>query len=221
MKKCPSCNRPFSDDFEFCLEDGTRLMAESGGFQTSGEMPTQYIPRPLSAAPAPAGVAPTSKLPYVIIGILTAIILAGGIYFLTRGVENSQSNSFETVRTEGSPAKTSTPAPAPTASPVSLATPAAIQPVRPRSSSQRVRFAKGAVTSLVPGSIAEGETKNYVLACRAGQQLSADLSSSNRCPAFPDGSTALRAITHKGDNTITIVNKCEESGSYSLIITIR
>jgi hypothetical protein len=221
MKKCPHCRRTFDEDYEFCLEDGTRLTAEPGGFQTSGEMPTRYIPRPLSAAPAPAA---PSRLPYVIIAILAAVIVAGGAYFFTQSGGSTRVDSFETVRTENSPAKTSAPAPAATTiAPVNLATPAVTQPsvpVRPRVSTARVRFAKGAVTSSVSGLLLGGEVRNYVLACRAGQQLSAGLSTSNGCAAFSDGSTTLRGITRKGDNTITVVNKCDGSGGYTLNITI-
>lgn len=43
MKRCPACNRSYSDDApEFCTEDGARLVSD-----TSGELqPTMYAPSP-------------------------------------------------------------------------------------------------------------------------------------------------------------------------------
>ncbi len=87
MKKCPICNQIFSDDNDFCTNDGTTLIMESGqvgfvGFSTSGEMPTQYIPRPNQGF-SPA--APNSSILYLVIGVLATALVGVGLYlFLTR-----------------------------------------------------------------------------------------------------------------------------------------
>lgn len=56
MKKCPNCSRNFDDDNDYCPEDGTSLVPDSGGqpsgtFQSSGEMPTQVVNRPNATNP--------------------------------------------------------------------------------------------------------------------------------------------------------------------------
>jgi hypothetical protein len=89
MKKCPNCNQLFTDDNMFCLEDGTSLLMVSDTgpnplvFPTSGEMPTQYVERPVTAAAAVSKDA--SKWLYLVIGILaTALVAVTAFLFLGR-----------------------------------------------------------------------------------------------------------------------------------------
>jgi hypothetical protein len=50
MKRCPACQRTYTDDQNFCLDDGTTLREEIGGSYNSAEAPTSY-PYRSSAAP--------------------------------------------------------------------------------------------------------------------------------------------------------------------------
>jgi hypothetical protein len=85
MKRCPKCGLTLTDDNDFCLEDGSRLVVESGnqafgGMQTSGEMPTQFVPRPQAiAAPSSTG---SSPILYLVIGVLSTALAAVGVYVL-------------------------------------------------------------------------------------------------------------------------------------------
>ena len=226
MKRCPNCNQYFGDENDYCLQDGTPLIAQGPApptaiFPSSAEIPTQYIPRPLTTPPTQTGN--SSKWLYLIIGILGATVVVGGFFLLFHRFERDDTDkkpAYETVRTENSAVNAGTPEPKKTAGPVQPpAAPPSI-PVRPAVSTARVRFAKGAVTSSVSGSLSDGEVKNYLLACRAGQQLTATLSTSSSCITFADGSTTFRSITKRGDNAIAVTNGCSNRGSYRLDITI-
>lgn len=228
MKKCPNCSQVFSDEKKFCLQDGTPLVPDTapygaGGFQ-SGEMPAQYIQTPQkSAQPLTAN---STKWLYAIAGVLAAaVVFVGTFFFLQRSSEEGTNSgqAFKTVRTQDSRANTVMPDRQKTAGPVNSTapfTPTPAQPARPRVSTSRVRFEKGAVNSTVSGSLSNGEGKNYLLACRAGQQLTATLSTSDRCITFDNGSTTYRAVTTRGDNTVAVTNTCSSGGSYRLDITI-
>lgn len=135
MKKCPSCSQVFDDSNDYCLNDGTALVPDTGqqsagGFQSSGEMPTQYLrgPQPTSAAP----VGNPSNVLYLIIGILATALVGVGIYFLFL---RDSSKPAEKANANVSPAKeTPTPASSPQATPGSItniAIPAAPPPVDP------------------------------------------------------------------------------------------
>lgn len=87
MKKCPNCNQYFGDENDFCPDDGTVLIAEGVVFQSSGDMPTQYVPRPQTSAATPA--ASPSNLLYLVIGILATALVGVGLYLLlSRDAEN-------------------------------------------------------------------------------------------------------------------------------------
>lgn len=88
MKKCPNCNQIFGDETAFCLDDGTPLVVDTGhqglgGFQSSGDLPTQFIQRPQTAVgPASGG---SSNMLYLVIGILATALVGVGLYlFLSR-----------------------------------------------------------------------------------------------------------------------------------------
>lgn len=223
MKKCPNCNQRFSSDNDFCLDDGTPLVADGIGFHMSGEMPTQFISRPPLVASAPAS--DSSKWLYLIVGLLAAMVIVGGIVIIFepfRG-DKTKETKYETVRIENSASNVSTPLPVTKTNSRNYDAPALIPtPVTAgrQISTVRVRFAKGAITSSVSGSLFAGEIKNYVMACRAGQQLTATISKSNGCIIFADDSTVFRSITRKGDNSIAVKNTCGGNGSFSIDITI-
>ena len=98
MKKCPNCQQIFSDDNQFCLNDGTVLYVSEAGqspvFQTPDSAPTQFFspPLPASAAKAPAD---SSKWLFLIIGVMATALLALGITFFMSRTPNEK----ETVKT--------------------------------------------------------------------------------------------------------------------------
>ena len=82
MRRCPTCNLTFTDDYVFCTDDGTTLVEHIGGeapgvskFSVSWETPTQVVERPQQPQPSDA-----SKWLYLIIGTMAAII-AGLLVF--------------------------------------------------------------------------------------------------------------------------------------------
>lgn len=87
MKRCPTCNQTFGDENAFCLDDGTPLLGNIGnegfgGFQPSGEMPTQYIPRPQNTS---AHVLPNSgKWVFPVVGILCGLVVVLGFFAFFR-----------------------------------------------------------------------------------------------------------------------------------------
>jgi len=94
MKKCPNCSQVFEDDNDFCTNDGTTLVPDTGpqgfgGFQSSGEMPTQYVRRPQSAVRPP--VARSSNLLYLFVGILATALVATGLYLFSLRDSTQQS----------------------------------------------------------------------------------------------------------------------------------
>ena len=129
MKRCPKCGLILTDDNDFCLEDGTRLVINSGnqafgGFQTSGEMPTQFVPRshPVTTVPPASG---SSPILYVVIGILATALIVLGAYVLVLWDNGKQS---EIVVRDGSQANsTASPNPS-TLSPPAASAPPTISP---------------------------------------------------------------------------------------------
>lgn len=81
MKKCPNCQQIFDDDTIFCTNDGTTLIADSGqhrfgGFQRSGDMPTQYVQRPQNTPSPPT--APSNRWIFPLVGILCGLVVVLG-----------------------------------------------------------------------------------------------------------------------------------------------
>jgi Domain of unknown function (DUF4190) len=74
MKRCPQCNRTFTDpNLSFCIEDGAPLQSSEGGLWGSerateafpGSKPTEYAPpRPTERAPGSFPNAPPRPQPY-------------------------------------------------------------------------------------------------------------------------------------------------------------
>ena len=134
MKRCPACNQLFTEDNMFCQNDGTSLLyvPETGQnptvFQTSGEMPTQYIQRPPNTA---TGVRnDSSKWLYLIIGVLaTALVAVGAVVFLGRG-GNEKNEASETKAEAGKNTRKDEELPKNTQSPVNAA-PSNTPPVQP------------------------------------------------------------------------------------------
>ncbi len=121
MKKCATCHQIFSDDNDFCPDDGAILVADSGsqgfgGFPASGEMPTQFVPRPTQdVRPATQN----TNIQSLVIGVLATALVSVGLYlFLSRDSGNQMSDSKGNASTTNSAANTQ-----PSPSPVVVATP--------------------------------------------------------------------------------------------------
>lgn len=134
MKRCPTCSRSYADDQNFCLEDGTTLVAERGGSFDSADAPTMNYPYHSGSPPTgaihgtpttsgrPIGTSPPPYLtPYppkrsavpwivgglfvVIVGVVVAVLLANRKTETPVSVMDPKSGSSPTY----TPAPTSTP----------------------------------------------------------------------------------------------------------------
>jgi hypothetical protein len=123
MKRCSSCGRTFDGDIDFCLDDGTRLGADMGGYQSSGEMPTQVIERPQSAGyPTPPPVTPQpSRWIYPVVGVLCGLVVVFGYLALFR---QSPDNAAQTKNTSAESNKIPDATPKPTGTPLAPPSPA-------------------------------------------------------------------------------------------------
>jgi hypothetical protein len=105
MKQCPRCGLVLTDDNDFCLEDGTRLVMDSGnqvfgGFQMSDEVPTQVVNRmsptnpQLIGQPVPVrGGSNTSQ--FLIFGVILLLAMASvgfGVAYFFSAKKNEASN---------------------------------------------------------------------------------------------------------------------------------
>lgn len=106
MKKCPSCFQLFGDENDFCLNDGTPLVVESGSYRSSGDMPTQFIPRAQPTVANSGGG--NSAVLYLVIGVLATALIAVGIYlFFLRDTPSGKESATGPVQpTAASPAST-------------------------------------------------------------------------------------------------------------------
>ncbi len=87
-------------------------------------------------------------------------------------------------------------------------------------STTRLRFARGAYTTSFSGDLNPGDDRSLVLACRAGQSLSATVSGGGSCVSIRGGGSSMRTTTHGGDNYITVTNRCSQVTRFSISITI-
>jgi hypothetical protein len=118
MKRCSTCGRTFDGDIDFCLHDGTRLGADPGGYQSSGEIPTQVIEQPRNTpfpAPPPVPVAQPSRWIYQVVGILCGLVIVFGYLALFRP---SSDNSVQTKNTSAESNKAPETTPKPTGTPL-------------------------------------------------------------------------------------------------------
>ena len=138
MKRCPACQRTYTDDQNFCLDDGTTLIGVIGGSFNSADAPTSYPYRGSAAPtevmqggmPTSGGVGPMRTTPpqpqfiapypqrrsnAILWFVLGGIVLIGGIIAAILLVNRSPSTT--TTTTSGT-----TPGASPSYSPSSTTT---------------------------------------------------------------------------------------------------
>lgn len=97
MKKCPQCERPLPDDAQQCPYCGEMLAQEAPQQSPAQPQPQpqpQVQAQPATVAPAPQGNG-GNHLPYFIIGVLSAIILAGlAWYFLIQPNQEAENTAI-------------------------------------------------------------------------------------------------------------------------------
>lgn len=87
-------------------------------------------------------------------------------------------------------------------------------------STTRLKFARGAYTTSFSGDINPGDNRSMVLACRAGQSLSASVSGGGGCISIRGGGSTYRTTTSGGDNYVTVTSRCSQTARFSISITI-
>ncbi|MBK7933714.1 MAG: hypothetical protein KA956_12560 [Pyrinomonadaceae bacterium] len=111
-----------------------------------------------------------------------------------------------------------TPKPTPTSTPEATPTPPPERASYPATS--RLKFARGAYTTSFSGQINPGDSRSLVLACRAGQSLSASITGGGSCISIRGGGSSMRTITGSGDNYISVSNRCSNLVKFSITITV-
>lgn len=195
-----------------------------------GSLAGQPFPQP--TVPKKSGTALAVGLTAAGMLLLFAIIGVGALFFyLNSGtVANNEpprntngSNVISSISPTptSSPAATqtpSTPKPTPTSTPAATPTPAPERASYP--STTRLKFGRGAYTTSFSGQINPGDTRSLVLACRAGQSLSATISGGGSCVSIRGGGSSMRTVTGSGDNYITVFNSCSNLVRFSITITV-
>lgn len=84
----------------------------------------------------------------------------------------------------------------------------------------RIRFARGRTSATVSSTVAGNAQRKYVLGARAGQTLSANISSRNGCVVLGNQQTSTSYSTDQGDNIIDVFNNCKTATSFTLTVSI-
>jgi len=106
---------------------------------------------------------------------------------------------------------------------VTVITPAAAPP--PVSAPMRIRFAPGAISETIPGTLASGATAQYVLGAAAGQSMTVTVTSPGNdllfsIPGLVDGVTSWTGmLPSDGDYFIALLATGSDT-SYTLAVTI-
>ncbi|HEV2827979.1 MAG TPA: hypothetical protein VGW76_10290 [Pyrinomonadaceae bacterium] len=250
MKTCPTCYRPYADDtLAFCLDDGTPLSvdnSEATRIIPAGRIvPGATIPSTSSQPQQPRqtyssqaitnGPRKTNPLLYVIIALLALIAGGGLVALLMFGRSSTVKNPVENVAANNQPdslrqqerdlqnkqtelererqrlederkqlQSEQTPA-------VETAAPSVDSPAR-------ISFRRGNAEETISGVVAR--SKSYVLKAKAGQSLSATVTS-NGCVVFNTAGNSMNYITANGDNWITVVNNCGAQTPFNLTVSVR
>jgi hypothetical protein len=90
----------------------------------------------------------------------------------------------------------------------------------PYPATTRLQFGRGAVSTTFGALINPGDNRSLVLACRAGQSLTANVTSQRGCVTIEGGGSSLRTTTSSGDNYITLSNNCSSIIKFTIRITV-
>lgn len=217
MKRCPQCNNLFDDVNDYCLNDGTPLTASIPSYPSQQEMPTVVVPRQQELPARGSG-----RWKWIVpMMLLSAMLVAavGVITFLLVSRDYGEANKTSNTQQNVAVAKTPTPTPKPTetATKTPTATP---KDEAEYPATTRLKFKKGEVTMHTSGEINGSDSRSFVLACSAGQELSAVVASDDNCVEFKQGGKDYDAITSKGDNFVTIKNTCSKKTTFRIEIAV-
>jgi hypothetical protein len=116
VKHCPKCQRTYTDELRFCLDDGAWLSITEGSAKTPATLridPKRTDVLPRNEAPRPA-INVRALLPWTLAGAATLLLVIMGIVLILVIVSNH--------RTDGTNVQaSSTPTPRPPVAPIQLA----------------------------------------------------------------------------------------------------
>lgn len=250
MKTCPICLRAYSDDtLAFCLEDGSPLSPTYDSKATHVIPPGHVVPgatiasvspppqprRTFSSTAISANARKTNPLLYVIITLLALVAGGGLVVFLMLGRSANSNNQLANVAANNQPDSLRqqkqdiqnqqaeldrerqrlederNKLESQKTKPVETTAPSVDSP-------GRISFRRGSVQETISGAVARN--KSYVLKAKAGQYLSATITS-NGCVVFNTRATSMNFVTASGDNWITVVNNCGTQAAFNLTVDIR
>lgn len=105
MKYCPQCTRTFSDEYNFCLDDGSTLLFESDAEKTipfvynSNEIPTADIPTAPVTRDTPAK--DSSKWLFLLIGVLAVSLAAATVFIFVSSDDANSATRNATLSPDG------------------------------------------------------------------------------------------------------------------------
>jgi hypothetical protein len=234
MKRCPTCGQQYTDDLDYCLNDGTPLIRAGVVISYEPETATVVAQR---AVPPPA-VAKRSLPFYVwllpILGVVLGAMAMGGLFLVSRLSKKDGANTAVLTNTSRTPSganNTASPtvSPSASASPTPTASPKATpQPtstpdtpaLKSYPATTRLKFARGSVSTGFSGDLNPNGSRSLVLACMYGQRLSASVSSAGNCVSFSGGGTSYSTFTSGGDNYLRLSNRCTTVTNFRVSITI-
>ena len=250
MKTCPTCHRTYSDDtLAFCLDDGSPLSSYDSGatriipagrvvpdatMASISPQPQQPRGQTFSSTAITTNDRKTNPLLYVIIALLVLIAGGGLVALLIFGRSSSMKSNVENVAANNQPDSVRQKQDlenqqaeldrerqrlederkkleSQKTKPVETTAPSV-------DSTARISFRRGSVEETISGVVAR--SKSYVLKAKAGQNLSATVTS-NGCVVFNTTSSSMNFVTANGDNWITVVNNCGAQTPFNLTVYIR
>jgi hypothetical protein len=242
MKTCPNCGTRYTDDtLSFCLSDGTPLgddEAASAITVVIGEPNTLARPVATNGTEMTSTAPPTSWASRTGLAVaLTALgmlILFGGVavvgFLIWRNYGTAPINPEQNRNENRVVVNSSSPSPAPTSTAKTVQNPQPTLPKTPVSTpdaptratypaTQRLKMARGAFSASFGGEINPGDERSFILACRAGQSLSATVGGGS-CVTFSGGGSSLSRTTTSGDNYLTVTNNCPTVARFSGRVSI-
>lgn len=148
MKRCPQCQKLYSDENQFCLNDGTVLSFDSGGSQSyPGDAPTVFMPK------IPALGAPEARSSANHAFVCAALGLVGGVVLVLAYFTLAPRSPEDKTRTVAA-AQVS---PTAEASPVKSENEIVGKPVAPQI--QQVAPQTPPATATIPGRFPEGSLR--------------------------------------------------------------